>query len=79
MAATESALAAAVDAALTTAKVTYLRTDVTHPARTELGTRYDVVVRPAVLHVPADPPHPVGAPPGAAVLRGGSDLDAPAG
>ncbi|WP_460707868.1 hypothetical protein [Myceligenerans halotolerans] len=79
MSAVEAALAAAVDAALTTAEVTYLRTDAAYSARTELGTRYDVVVRPASLHVPAEPPHPAGAPAGAAVLRGGTDLDAPAG
>lgn len=79
MSAVEAALAAAVDAVLTTTEVTYVRRDVAHPAPTEFGTRYDVVVPPASLHVPAGPPRPAGAPADAAVLRGGADLDAPAG
>ncbi|WP_344102184.1 hypothetical protein [Myceligenerans crystallogenes] len=77
MSATEAALAAAIDAVLTTPRITYRRTDATHPVRSEFGTRYDVVVRPAVLHVPAGPPRPAGTPSGAAVLHGGADLDAP--
>ncbi|MBE1874872.1 hypothetical protein [Myceligenerans pegani] len=79
MSAVEAALAAAIDAVLTTPEVTYLRGDATHSARTEFGTRYDVVVPPVSLHVPAGPPRPPGAPAGATVLRGGADLDAPAG
>lgn len=77
MPAVEAALAAAVDAVLTTRKVTYLRKDVSYPAPTEFGTRYDVVVPLASPHVPGEPTRAAGVPAGAAVLRGGTDLDAP--
>ena len=76
MSATERDLAAAIDAILSTPKVTYLRTEATHPAPNAFGTRYDVVVVPATLHVPAGPPRPAGTPPNPAVLHGGEDLDA---
>ncbi|RPF20187.1 hypothetical protein [Myceligenerans xiligouense] len=79
MSAVEAALAAAIDAILTTPEVTYRRGEVTHSRRTGFGSRYDVVVPPASLHVPAGPPGPVGAPARATVLRGGTDLDAPTG
>ncbi|MBL0885804.1 hypothetical protein [Myceligenerans indicum] len=79
MSAVEAALAAAIDAILTTPMVTYRHAEATHPPRSGFGTRYDVVVPPEPLHVPAGPPRPAGAPARAAVLRGGTDLDAPAG
>ncbi|MBO0608196.1 hypothetical protein [Myceligenerans salitolerans] len=79
MSAVEAALAAAIDAIATTPAVVYRHPDVAHPGRTAFGTRYDVVVRPAPLHVPAGPPRPAGVPAGATGLPGGTDLDAPAG
>lgn len=77
MSRTDAALAAAIDAVLTAPEVTYLRRDEAHPAPTEFGTRYDVVVAPAPLHVPGTPGRAAGAPIGPAVLPGGRDLDTP--